>query len=105
MEYTIEQITELQKQHGMTEMQNMINNGNAWHMEGSYGRAAMENLEMGSCMLPEERHKDYWGNTVPSRNDLKPGTKGTQLNCQNFWTKVEDGEIQLVTDADEGEEQ
>ena len=105
MELTIEQITNLQKQYGISDIQDMINNGNAWHMEGSYGRAAMELLESGACMLPEVKRRDAYGNTVPSRNDLKPGTKGTLLNSQNFWTKVEEGEIQLVTGDDEGEEQ
>ncbi len=105
MDFTVEQINEMQKQYGIASMQKIIDTGLCWNLEGSYGRAAMEALETGACMLPEVRHRDYYGNTVPSRNDLKPGTKGTLLNSQNFWTKVYDGEIQLVTDDDEGEEQ
>ena len=105
MEYTVEQITALQKQYGLSEMQDRINSGLCWKLEGSYGRAAMDTLESGACMLPEVKHNDYYGNAVPSRNDLKPGTTGTLLNCQNFWTKVEEGEIQLVSNDDEGEEQ
>ena len=26
--------------------------------------------------------KDYWGNRVPARNELKDGTKGTEGNVQ-----------------------
>jgi hypothetical protein len=82
---TIKQITKLQAQNGLTEMQNMINSGSAWKMEGSYGRVAMSLLQSGACFLPKEDHFDYYGNTVPSRDKLKPGTKGTLLNSQNYW--------------------
>lgn len=92
---TIERITELQEMHGLKQMQDLINSGDAWKMEGSYGRAAMANLESGACMLPTESHRDYWGNVVPSRDMLKDGTKGTLGNSINFWTAVEDGTIVL----------
>lgn len=92
---TIERITELQEMHGLKQMQDLINSGDAWKMEGSYGRAAMANLESGACMLPTESHRDYWGNTVPSRDMLQDGTKGTLQNSINFWTAVEDGTIVL----------
>lgn len=90
---TIERITELQEANGLKEMQSMINSGQAWLMEGSYGRAAMQNLDSGACMLPEVRHKDYYGNTIPSRNDLVQGTKGTLENSINFWERFENGDF------------
>ena len=92
---SLETITSLQKEYGITDLQEKIDSGLAWKLEGSFGRAAMSALEDGSCMLPEEQHKDYYGTIVPSRNDLLNGTKGTLLNSQNFWTKVLDGEIEL----------
>ena len=95
MKPSIEQITELQKEHGLEELQGYINNGMAWQLEGHVGRTAMQALESGACMLPEERHNDYYGNTVPSRNDLKSGTKGTLENSQNFWEQVLEGEIEM----------
>lgn len=87
---TVEQITELQAQHGLTDIQNMINSGQAWHMEGSVGRCAADNLESGACMLPKERHTDYYGSTVPSRDDLQEGTKGTLQNSIDFWLAFEE---------------
>jgi len=66
-------------------LQGMIDNGTAWKMEGSCGRAAMQALESGACFLPEQAFSDYWGNRVPSRNDLKEGSKGTMSNAVNFW--------------------
>ena len=100
---TIEQITELQKEYGLFELQERINSGLAWHLEGSYGRTAMNCLESGACMLPEVPRKDYWGNIVPARTSLQAGTKGTLENSQNFWQKVLDGEIMLVDDREEDE--
>lgn len=57
--------------------QSLIDSGDAWRLEGSVGRTAMDLIEAGKCALGPERHKDYWGNTVPSRHDVEPGTKGS----------------------------
>ncbi|MCA1799786.1 MAG: hypothetical protein LC650_00645 [Actinobacteria bacterium] len=58
-------------------MQELIDSGAAWRMEGSMGRAAMDAIESGQCVLGEVGHTDYWGNYVPSRYEVKPGTKGS----------------------------
>lgn len=79
-------IEKLQRQNGFSEMQDMINTGQAWKLEGSYGRSAMEYLESGACMLPLVPRYDYYGSKVPSRNELKNGTKGTYQNSINFWS-------------------
>lgn len=63
-------------------MQEAINNGSVWLMEGSMGRAAMDMLRAGCCMLGEESHRDYWGNRVPSRTEVKPGTVGSREYCE-----------------------
>jgi hypothetical protein len=94
----IKKIKLLQSEYGYSEMQDMINSGIAWKMEGSIGRKAMSLLECGACMLPEEMHKDYYGNTIPSREMLKEGTKGTLSNSQRFWQGVEDGSIFIEHD-------
>lgn len=58
-------------------MQELINSGAAWRLEGSVGRDAMALIESGDCMLGETGHRDYWGNYVPSRFEVKAGTKGS----------------------------
>lgn len=98
---TIEEITRLQEEYGLTELQNLINTGDAWKMEGHTGRTAMSALEQGACVLPEESHLDYYGNTVPARADVKDGHKGTLGCAQLFWEKVLDGEIELAKPEDE----
>lgn len=95
MEMTIERINELQAQYGMTQMQNLIDSGEVWRFEGSMGRKAMSLLESGACYLPEEDTQDYYGNLVPARTRLQAGTKGTLENSQEFWSKVEDGDIEI----------
>lgn len=83
-------IKKLQREYGYDKLQAMINSGDAWTMEGSYGRAAMDALAAGACMLPKEAHFDYYGNRVPSRDDLKPGTKGTFQLASRFWENYEE---------------
>ena len=58
--------------------QALIDSGMAWSLEGHVGRTAMGLIESGQCMLGEEAHVDYWGNRVPSRTEVEPGTKGSR---------------------------
>lgn len=58
-------------------MQQLIDSGQAWRMEGSVGREAMALIEAGECTLGEQGHRDYWGNYVPSKHEVQPGTKGS----------------------------
>ena len=57
--------------------QELINNGDAWRLEGHVGRTAMRLIEDGLCILGETDHRDYYGNHVPSRTQVEPGTKGS----------------------------
>lgn len=66
-------------------LQSNIDTGLIWRLEGSAGRTAMDALESGCCFLPLSSHLDYYGNRVPNRLVLKPGTKGTLLNSARFW--------------------
>ena len=62
----------------MIEMfQRMINDGSVWSLQGSYGRIAMDLIESGECLLGEHGTHDSWGNYIPSRTEVKPGTKGS----------------------------
>lgn len=65
------------RQEEIAALQELINSGTAWKMEGSVGRSAMNAIQSGECILGEQGHYDYWGNYVPSRTDVKAGTKGS----------------------------
>ena len=93
---TYSQITSLQKANNVFQIQQQINSGLCWKMEGSVGRFAMDCLEAGVCMLPLEPHYDYYGNRIPSRNDLKSGSKGTFQNAVRFWSNVLNGDFEAI---------
>jgi hypothetical protein len=59
------------------DLQDLIDSGAAWQLEGSIGRAAMAAIDEGVCILGPTGHRDYWGNYVPSRDEVEPGTKGS----------------------------
>jgi len=59
------------------EMQRAINGGVAWKFQGSYGRSMMDAIRNGYCMLGHTQSSDYYGNTIPSRDDVEEGTKGS----------------------------
>jgi hypothetical protein len=58
-------------------LQDLIDSGFAWKMEGSVGREAMNAIKNGECVLGPEGCYDYWGNYVPSRHEVVPGTVGS----------------------------
>ena len=58
-------------------LQRAINGLMAWRMQGSYCRAMMQALTDGHCLLGREHTRDYWGNRIPSRDEVKRGTKGS----------------------------
>lgn len=57
--------------------QALVDSGAAWRLEGSIGREAMRLIEDGQIMLGEQGHVDYYGNYVPSRHEVVPGSKGS----------------------------
>ena len=65
-------------------MQRRINDGSIWHFEGSAGRAAMDAIASGYCVLGRTGHRDYWGNYVPGRREVKDGTKGSVAFARNL---------------------
>lgn len=57
-------------------IQRAINSG-MWGLQGSYGRAMMEAINAGCCLLGKSGARDYYGNYIPSRDEVKEGTKGS----------------------------
>jgi hypothetical protein len=98
---TIEQIRELQKGYRVAGIQESIENGQCWQMEGSTGRFAMQCLEAGICFLGEKPRYDYYGNFVPPRGMLEEGSKGSLGNAQNFWQRVQDGDFEVIDALEE----
>jgi hypothetical protein len=57
--------------------QALVDTGQAWRLEGHVGRTAMSMIEDGVIALGPEGHRDYYGNYVPSRTEVEPGSKGS----------------------------
>ena len=68
---------ELDEDQTVQMFQEMIDDGSVWSFQGSYGRTAMDLIESGQCTLGEKGCRDYWGNYIPSRTEVQPGTKGS----------------------------
>jgi hypothetical protein len=83
-------VKSLQKLAGYSEMQDLIDSGLAWKLEGSVGRSAMDCLRSGACMLPLQVHYDAYGNRIPSRHEIVPGSTGSFKLSQQFWEENED---------------
>lgn len=81
-------IKQLQWAYGYDQLQQLIDTGMAWNMEGAIGRAAMDALQSGACMLPTTSRSDYYGSRVPSRFQVKNGSAGSYANSVNFYSKL-----------------
>ena len=57
-------------------IQRAINSG-MWGLQGSYGRTMMDAISSGDCMLGVHDARDYYGNHIPSRDQVQEGTKGS----------------------------
>jgi hypothetical protein len=58
-------------------LQALIDSGLAWTLEGSVGRACMACIEAGDCLLGEVSTVGYYGQRIPSRYDVEPGSLGS----------------------------
>lgn len=67
-------------------LQNMIDKGLAWTLEGAIGRSAMSALRAGACVLPPEPRTDYYGSLVPSYEMVKDavGSPGSVANAEAY---------------------
>jgi hypothetical protein len=75
---------ELSSEETVAMYQAMIDDGTVWKFPGCYGRTASELLASGYCMLGLVGHRDAYGNYVPSRTEVKPGTKGSPEYCEEM---------------------
>jgi hypothetical protein len=72
----IENFADDQQQH-YEALQRAINSLTAWQLQGHYGRTMMDALTDGFCLLGTQHTRDYWGNRIPARTEVKPGTLGS----------------------------
>lgn len=68
------------------QLQEWVDSGTAWLLEGHVGRTASDALAAGALVLPASRHRDYWGSTVPAYTDLldEVGSSGSVANAEFY---------------------
>ncbi len=77
---------QLNEQETIEFFQDLIDSGQAWRLQGSYGRTAMAMIRGGQCLLGPVGQQDAYGNYVPSRDEVQPGTPGSQEFVLNSLT-------------------
>jgi hypothetical protein len=72
------------------ELQELIDSGLAWRLEGFTGRMAMAALTDGACVLPDTPQTDYYGGMVPSYDFVKDevGSPGSVANAEAYEGEV-----------------
>ena len=50
--------------------QSLVDSGAVWSLQGWYGRTAMDMLNEGILQFPKKETFDYYGNRIPTRNDV-----------------------------------
>lgn len=82
---------ETAQEENVKSLQRAINSA-MWSLQGSYGRSMMNAIEAGECMLGKTDCHDYYGNHIPSRSQVKQGTKGSRafvvLHHGETWAKM-----------------
>ena len=76
---------ELDEDETVQFFQSLIDSGQCWKLQGSYGRMAMDMIRSGKCLLGPVGHRDFYGNYVPSRDEVAVGSPGSPeyvLNSQ-----------------------
>jgi len=51
--------------------QHLVNTGQAWRLQGFFGRTANEMLKKGFIKYPTKKTTDFYGNPIPTRKEKK----------------------------------
>lgn len=74
----------------------LLNAGLAWKVEGQLGRECVDLINMGAVMLAPHRCIDAYGNTVPSREDVQPGMRGSRQFVVSRFGEDHANELELL---------
>ena len=84
-------------------LQEMIDSGLAWRLEGRVGRAAMNALKIGAVVLSAVEHTDAYGNPVPSYEDIldEIGAPGSVANAEHYAQTFGEWDVEMDDDDEE----
>ena len=84
-------------------LQEMIDSGLAWRLEGRVGRAAMNALKIGAVVLSAVEHTDAYGDPVPSYEDIldEIGAPGSVANAEHYAQTFGEWDVEMDDDDEE----
>ena len=87
-------------------MQDWIDKGYVWSMEGSVGRQAMHGLNRGLYFLPNQSFANPYGQHIPSRKEIRIGAEGSLDNAYDFYNDDQNlWDLELEYDFNENNDQ
>jgi hypothetical protein len=68
------------------QLQEWVDSGLAWHLEGAVGRAASDALAAGALVLGPNPRRDYWGSGIPAYDQVtdEVGAIGSVANAEAY---------------------
>lgn len=68
------------------QLQQWVDSGAAWQLEGFIGRQASDALAAGALVLSPHRTRDYWGSNIPAYTDVvdEVGSSGSVANAEAY---------------------
>lgn len=68
------------------QLQQWVDSGTAWLLEGFVGRQAADALASGALVLSPQRQRDYWGGQIPAYTDVEDhvGSPGSVANAESY---------------------
>lgn len=64
--------------------QNLIDTGQCWKLQSTYGRLAMLMIASGKCLLGPVGYRDCYGSWIPSRDEVPAGLPGSREYVLKF---------------------
>ncbi len=91
----IESDSEISELEYFKSIQRIINSG-MWAMQSGHGRTMLIAIQEGLCLLGKAGSRDPFGNYIPSRDEVKEGTKGSISYVKNLMGENWLSEMQSV---------
>lgn len=81
----------------VAQLQDWVDSGVAWHLEGSVGRQASDLLAAGVLVLGPNRTRDYWGTAIPAYTDVldEPDSSGSVANAEAWWAEHDAEDLEV----------
>tara|TARA_R110002050_G_scaffold150400_7_gene277130 strand:- start:2889 stop:3206 length:318 start_codon:yes stop_codon:yes gene_type:complete len=76
----------LQKQYGFKLYQDLIDSGEAWKIGGEITKDCKNAINSGACFLAYKSYHLNIFNSIPSRYQVKRGSKGSVEASKKYWS-------------------